>query len=79
MRVLDVAAGPGYVAAGADARGAHAVGIDFAADMVSEARRRYPNIEFHEGDAENLAFDTSSFDAVVCGLCLRPSPHGRPG
>jgi SAM-dependent methyltransferase len=68
MRVLDVAAGPGYVAAGADARGAHAVGIDFAADMVSEARRRYPNIEFHEGDAENLAFDTSSFDAVVCAF-----------
>jgi ubiquinone/menaquinone biosynthesis C-methylase UbiE len=70
MRVLDVAAGPGYVAAGADARGAHAVGIDFAADMVSEARRRYPNIEFHEGDAENLAFDTSSFDAVVCAFGL---------
>jgi ubiquinone/menaquinone biosynthesis C-methylase UbiE len=77
MRVLDVAAGPGYVATGADARGAHAVGIDFAADMVSEARRRYPNIEFHEGDAENLAFDTSSFDAVVCAIAeayrvLRP-------
>ena len=70
MRVLDVAAGPGYVAAGADARGAHAIGIDFAADMVSEARRRYPKVEFHEGDAENLAFDTSSFDAVVCAFGL---------
>ena len=45
-------------------------GIDFAADMVSEARRRYPNIEFHGGDAENLAFDTSSFDAVVCAFGL---------
>jgi ubiquinone/menaquinone biosynthesis C-methylase UbiE len=67
-RVLDVATGPGYVAAGADARGAHAVGIDFAANMVAEARRRYPNIEFHEGDAENLAFDAASFDAVVCAF-----------
>ena len=28
-------------------------------------RARYPRIEFREGDAENLAFDTASFDAVV--------------
>jgi SAM-dependent methyltransferase len=68
MRVLDVASGPGYIAAGAEARGAHAIGIDFAADMVAEARRRYPKIEFREGDAENLAFDTASFDAVVCAF-----------
>src|SRR6478735_2459067 len=53
-QILDVATGPGYVAAGA---GAHAIGIDFAADMVAAARRRYPRIEFREGDAENLAFD----------------------
>jgi SAM-dependent methyltransferase len=66
MRVLDVASGPGYVADGATARGAHAIGIDFAANMVAEARRRYPRIEFREGDAENLAFEAASFDAVVC-------------
>jgi ubiquinone/menaquinone biosynthesis C-methylase UbiE len=68
MRVLDVASGPGYIAAGAEARGGHAIGIDFAADMVAEARRRYPKIEFREGDAENLAFDTACLDAVVCAF-----------
>jgi len=68
--VLDVACGPGYIAAGADARGAHAIGIDFAADMVAKARRRYPKIEFREGDAENLSFDAASFDAVVCAFGL---------
>ena len=68
MRVLDVACGPGYVADGATARGAHAIGIDFAANMVADARRRYPQTEFREGDAENLAFDTASFDAVVCAF-----------
>ena len=68
MRVLDVATGPGYIAAGAAARGAHAIGVDFATNMVAEARRRYPGIEFHEGDAENLAFDAASFDAVVCAF-----------
>jgi SAM-dependent methyltransferase len=46
MRVLDVACGPGYVADGATARGAHAIGIDFAANMVAEAQRRYPRMNF---------------------------------
>jgi SAM-dependent methyltransferase len=67
-RLLDVASGPGYVAAGGAARGAHAIGIDFAADMVAQAQRRYPGIEFRGGDAENLAFDPASFDAVVCAF-----------
>jgi SAM-dependent methyltransferase len=78
MRVLDVASGPGYIAAGAEARGAHAIGIDFAANMVAEARRRYPKIEFRAGDAENLAFDSASFDAVVCafGILHIADPDG---
>jgi ubiquinone/menaquinone biosynthesis C-methylase UbiE len=67
-RILDVATGPGYVAAEAAARGAHAIGIDFAADMVAEARRRYPKLDFREGDAETLGFDPASFDAVVCAF-----------
>lgn len=68
MRALDVACGPGYVAGSANARGAHAIGVDFAANMIAEARRRYPGVEFSEGDAENLAFDAASFDAVVCAF-----------
>lgn len=68
MRVLDVATGPGYVAGGAAARGAEAIGIDFATEMLAQARRRYPRIEFREGDAENLAFEAASFDAVICAF-----------
>lgn len=64
-RLLDVATGPGYVAAAAARRGAAAVGIDFSAPMVAEARRRHPDIEFREGDAEALPFPEGSFDAVV--------------
>ena len=55
MSVLDVACGPGYGAAGAAARGAAAVGIDFAATMVAEAQRKFPTAEFREGDAEKRA------------------------
>ena len=65
LRVLDVACGPGYVAAAAAARGAVATGIDFSSEMVEEARGRYPGFDFQEGDAEQLSFPDGSFDAVV--------------
>jgi SAM-dependent methyltransferase len=64
-RLLDIACGPGYAAAAAAARGASALGIDFSSEMVEEARGRYPGIEFQEGDAEQLSFPASRFDAVV--------------
>ncbi len=63
--VLDVACGPGYAAAAAAALGASAIGIDFSSKMVEEARSQFPGIEFKEGDAEQLSFEDSSFDAVV--------------
>ena len=65
ISVLDVATGPGYVAGAAAARGADVVGVDFSPSMVEEARRRYSNPTFVEGDAEALAFDANSFGAVV--------------
>ena len=63
--LLDVATGPGYVAAAAAARGARAVGVDFSAPMVAHARTVNPAVEFQEGDAEALSFKDGSFDAVV--------------
>jgi ubiquinone/menaquinone biosynthesis C-methylase UbiE len=64
-RLLDVATGPGYVAAAAAARGAKAVGVDFSAPMVAHARTINPAVEFQEGDAEAISFPDCSFDAVV--------------
>src|SRR5215475_10534318 len=40
-RLLDVASGPGYVAAEAARRGAEATGTDITYDKVAEARRRF--------------------------------------
>src|SRR5256886_14926950 len=65
VRLLDVATGPGYVAAAAAARGARVVGIDFSAPMVARARELNPAVEFQEGDAEALSFPDASVDAVV--------------
>jgi ubiquinone/menaquinone biosynthesis C-methylase UbiE len=65
VRVLDEATGPGYVAAAAAHRGAHVTAGDFSAAMVAETRRRHPEIDVREADAEALPFGDGAFDAVV--------------
>src|SRR5262249_53735440 len=69
-RLLDVASGPGYVAAAAARRGATVIGVDFSAAMVAEARERYPQLTFEDGDAEALSFPAGRFDAVVMSFGL---------
>ena len=64
-RLLDIASGPGYVAAAAAQRGATVLAIDFSAAMVARARQLHSGIEFRVGNAEHLSLDTSSFDAAV--------------
>ena len=54
-RVLDVATGPGYVAAACVSRGADVVGVDVAPEMVSLARRLRPEIEFQPGGRRAVA------------------------
>ena len=50
-RVLDVATGPGYVAAGAARRGADVLGVDIATAMVERARMRCPDLLFVVGES----------------------------
>ena len=69
-RVLDVATGPGYVAAAAARRGAEVEGIDFAEAAVAVARQQYPAITFQTGSAEKLPFPDALFDAVVMNFGL---------
>jgi ubiquinone/menaquinone biosynthesis C-methylase UbiE len=71
-RLLDVACGPGYVAAAALSAGAVPVGIDFSANMIRRARERNPGIEFQEGNAERLPFEAARFDRVVTNFGV---PH----
>jgi ubiquinone/menaquinone biosynthesis C-methylase UbiE len=69
-RVLDVATGPGYVAARAAERGAEVVGLDFSETMLAFARSRAPNVEFVQGDATALPFEDATFDAVTVAFLL---------
>jgi len=69
-RLLDVATGPGYVAARAAARGVTAVGVDRSETMLAFARAHTPEVDFVAGDATALPFDDASFDAYVAAFVL---------
>src|SRR6266566_1506741 len=69
-RVLDVATGPGYVAAAFAEVGCEVVGLDLTpaplklAEQMREARG-LTNLHFQLGDAEQLPFAEQTFDIVV--------------
>jgi len=65
MTFLDIASGPGYVAAAAAKRGATVLGVDFSAAMVAHAQHLQPEVEFREGDAEALPCGSGLFDAAA--------------
>ncbi len=69
QRVLDVACGAGNGAIAAARRNAQAVGLDYVPELLERARERAAaegfEIEFVEGDAQDLPFDDGSFDIVV--------------
>jgi SAM-dependent methyltransferase len=65
QRVLDLACGPGYVAAAAAALGAEVVGLDLSPEMVATALALHPRLEVRQGAAESLDFPGGSFDRVL--------------
>ena len=65
MSFLDIASGPGYVAAAAAKRGATVLGVDFSPAMVAQARQLSAGVEFREGDAEKLPVGNALFDAAA--------------
>lgn len=65
ITLLDVACGPGYVAAEAKQRGCAVTAVDFSQVMIAKARHTFPNIKFQESDAEQLEFTSESFHAYT--------------
>ena len=74
-RLLEVASGPGHLASRAASLGANIDGVDFAASMVERAQARYPNVQFSEGNAENLEYEINTFDGVICAFGLLHLEH----
>lgn len=77
MRVLDIATGPGMVAAGAAALGAYVIAVDFSPEMVACAHSRHAQhrVTFTVGDAEALDFEDASFDAATMSFGLLHLGH----
>jgi len=84
-RVLDIACGTGIVARIVARRmgpTGRIVGLDLSPAMLAIAQRvaqaEELEIEWREGSAEDLPFDTGEFDLVVCQMGLMFFPD-RPG
>ena len=78
-RVLDVATGSGNAAMAAARRGCSVVGLDYVPALLERASRRTEadglEVEYVEGDAENLPFGDGTFDVVssVFGAMFAPN------
>lgn len=81
QRVLDVAAGSGNAAIPAAARGATVVASDLTPELFVAGRaiaaQRGVELDWVEADAEALAFDDDSFDAVISVVGAMFAPHHR--
>lgn len=81
MRVLDVACGTGNTAIPAARKGAVVIGVDIANNLLRQARHRATaqelQIEFEEGDAEELSFPDAEFELVMSmfGAMFAPDPE----
>jgi SAM-dependent methyltransferase len=80
-RVLDVACGTGNTAIPAARAGGVVTGIDIAPSLLEQARSRASaeqlEIEFQEGDAEQLPYPDGAFDVVLTmfGAMFAPRPE----
>ena len=70
-RVLDLACGTGDLAELAAARGAQAIGVDFARQMLRGAKRRRIPALWIQGDAAALPLPDACATVVTCGFALR--------
>jgi TDG/mug DNA glycosylase family protein len=74
--VLDLGCGPAWYADALRERGLSAVGLDAAASMLSEARRRAPHVPLVRADLSALPFPAGSFDAAWARACYAHLPCG---
>ncbi len=74
-KALDVCCGQGNLSAALKAKGYAVSGLDFSPAMLEMARQRVPEVNFVDGDAQNLPFSDNQFDVVVSnlGICHVPN------
>jgi ubiquinone/menaquinone biosynthesis C-methylase UbiE len=73
--LLDVATGPGSLAAEAARCGISCAGVDLSPGMIELARKSHPGIQFWVADVEHLPLADASLDAVVCNFGVGHFPY----
>jgi SAM-dependent methyltransferase len=68
-RVLDLGCGPGTLTRKLADGGARVVGVDASQEMIAEAQRAYPELEFTVGHGETLSYERE-FDALFSNAAL---------
>jgi trans-aconitate methyltransferase len=68
-RILDIGCGPGQLTAELARSGALATGLDSSPEMLAEARKNYPDLDFIQADAAAFRFE-EPFDAVFSNAAL---------
>jgi demethylmenaquinone methyltransferase/2-methoxy-6-polyprenyl-1,4-benzoquinol methylase len=69
--VIDLACGTGDLSELARARGARAIGVDFAREMLRGAQRRGVSAPLVQADGAALPFPNACASALTCGFALR--------
>ncbi len=83
--VLDLGSGAGndcFVARAETGETGKVIGVDFASAMLKKARQNadklgYNNVEFREGDIENLPVSDNSVDVIVSNCVLNLVPNKK--
>jgi ubiquinone/menaquinone biosynthesis C-methylase UbiE len=63
--ICDMGCGPGQVARYLHERGAHAIGIDLSEQMIRQARRLNPGLEFRQGNMLALDIEDKAWAAIA--------------
>ncbi|MFP7731864.1 class I SAM-dependent methyltransferase [Priestia aryabhattai] len=79
QRILFVGVGTGADLAFIPHENVNVTAIDYSSEMLQKAKEKYKNssITFHQMDAQQLTFDSLSFDAVVASLVLSVVPDAE--
>lgn len=73
--ICDLGCGPGQLARYLHRRGVAALGVDLSPQMVAEARRLNPDIEFHQADMLALPDPDDSWGGIAAFYCIIHVPR----
>jgi len=80
--VLDLGSGAGFdcfLAANKVAKSGKVIGVDMTTEMIEKAKKnaqaqQYENVEFRQGEIENLPLDNESVDVIISNCVINLSP-----